>query len=137
MPETKTCARKTATMTLTTVHRGHLALALDGDPSVTQGIVANTEMIAPGGSLRLDGESVGELVRWIGHDAVIFPGNSGGPLVNEAGEVIGLIYAQGQYGITEDGYNLAIPVEFIVGELSRVLPSEHPGLRVLLDALVE
>jgi serine protease Do len=58
--------------------------------SVTQGIVANTEMIAPGGSLRLDGEVVGELVRWIGHDAVIFPGNSGGPLVNLAGEIIGV-----------------------------------------------
>ncbi len=58
--------------------------------SVTQGIVANTEMIAPGGSMRLDGESVGELVRWIGHDAVIFPGNSGGPLVNLKGEIVGV-----------------------------------------------
>ncbi len=58
--------------------------------SVTQGIVANTEMIAPGGSMRLDGEAVGELVRWIGHDAVIFPGNSGGPLVNLQGEIIGV-----------------------------------------------
>jgi len=58
--------------------------------SVTQGIVANTEMIAPGGSMRLDGESVGELVRWIGHDAVIFPGNSGGPLVNLSGEIVGV-----------------------------------------------
>ncbi len=58
--------------------------------SVTQGIVANTEMIAPGGSMRLDGEAVGELVRWIGHDAVIFPGNSGGPLVNLQGEIVGV-----------------------------------------------
>lgn len=58
--------------------------------SVTQGIVANTEMIAPGGSMRLDGEAVGELVRWIGHDAVIFPGNSGGPLVNLKGQIIGV-----------------------------------------------
>ncbi len=73
---------------------GDVVLAM-GSPagvsqSVTQGIVANTEMIAPGGAMRLDGESVGELVRWIGHDAVIFPGNSGGPLVNLSGEIIGV-----------------------------------------------
>ena len=73
---------------------GDVVLAM-GSPaglsqSVTQGIVANTEMIAPGGGMRLDGESVGELVRWIGHDAVIFPGNSGGPLVNLKGEIVGI-----------------------------------------------
>ena len=73
---------------------GDVVLAM-GSPaglsqSVTQGIVANTEMIAPGGAMRLDGESVGELVRWIGHDAIIFPGNSGGPLVNLKGEIVGV-----------------------------------------------
>ncbi|MFY7818285.1 MAG: trypsin-like peptidase domain-containing protein [Akkermansiaceae bacterium] len=74
---------------------GDVVLAM-GSPaglsqSVTKGVVANTEMIAPGGNgLALDGEIVGELVRWIGHDAVIFPGNSGGPLVNLKGEIIGV-----------------------------------------------
>ena len=61
--------------------------------SVTQGVVANTEMISPklmGGGMLLDGENVGELVRWIGHDAVIFGGNSGGPLVNQEGLIIGI-----------------------------------------------
>lgn len=60
--------------------------------SVTRGIVANTAMIVPRHQigLTLDGESVGELVRWIGHDAIIYPGNSGGPLVSPAGEIVGV-----------------------------------------------
>lgn len=73
---------------------GDVVLAM-GSPagisqSVTKGIVANTAMISPSGSMILDGERVGELVRWIGHDAVIYPGNSGGPLVNLRGEIIGV-----------------------------------------------
>lgn len=60
--------------------------------SVTLGVVANLEMIAPSnmGALKQDGEHVGDLVRWIGHDAVIYFGNSGGPLVNLNGEIIGV-----------------------------------------------
>jgi serine protease Do len=63
--------------------------------SVTRGIVSNTEMIMPemfGGNdaFRLEGESVGSIVKWIAHDARIFGGNSGGPLVNADGQVIGI-----------------------------------------------
>jgi len=60
--------------------------------SVTRGIVSNTALIMSEfiGSMRLDGETVGQLVRWIAHDAKIYGGNSGGPLVNEAGEIIGI-----------------------------------------------
>ena len=59
--------------------------------SVTRGIISNLALISrQRGSFRLDGENVGELVRWLGHDAVIFPGNSGGPLVNKKGLIIGI-----------------------------------------------
>lgn len=62
--------------------------------SVTLGIISNTQMIMPGMfwpmTFKLDGEDVGTLVRWLAHDAVIFGGNSGGPLVNMDGQIIGI-----------------------------------------------
>jgi serine protease Do len=63
--------------------------------SVTLGIISNTEMTMPrfwGSSrrIRMDGEDVGSLVRWIGHDAAIYGGNSGGPLVDLRGKIIGI-----------------------------------------------
>jgi serine protease Do len=72
---------------------GDVVLAM-GSPaalsqSVTQGIVSNTELILPGGA-NLDGEPVGSLVRWIAHDAAIIGGNSGGPLVDLSGRIVGI-----------------------------------------------
>lgn len=62
--------------------------------SVTMGVVSNTELVIPEQlwwfELTLDGENVGSIVRWIAHDAAIYPGNSGGPLVNSAGEIVGI-----------------------------------------------
>ena len=79
------------------LRRGEPVLAM-GSPlsvsqSVTLGVVSNTELIMPRmfrTTMTLDGEDVGSIVRWIGHDAAIFPGNSGGPLVNLAGEIVGI-----------------------------------------------
>ncbi len=105
------------------LRRGDPVLAM-GSPlslsqSVTRGIVSNPEMILPqmGGAAMslLDGEDVGTIVRWIGHDAAIYPGNSGGPLVNLAGEIV---------GINEISFGLggAIPVDLarqVVADLRR------------------
>ncbi|MBI5207782.1 MAG: PDZ domain-containing protein [Candidatus Firestonebacteria bacterium] len=81
------------------VKEGDTILAM-GSPlalsqSVTMGIVSNTEMVIPQlfwpfNIFELDGENVGSIVRWIGHDAPIYGGNSGGPLVNLDGEIIGI-----------------------------------------------
>jgi serine protease Do len=85
--------------TATTLKVGDRVLAM-GSPlalsqSVTMGIVSNTEMIMPRlfwpfNQMRLEGEDVGSIVRWIGHDAPIFGGNSGGPLINLKGEIVGV-----------------------------------------------
>jgi len=62
--------------------------------SVTLGIVSNLEMIMPqmfrAETFTLDGENVGSLIKWIGHDAAIFGGNSGGPLVDMNGAIVGI-----------------------------------------------
>jgi serine protease Do len=73
-----------------------------GDPTVSHGIVS--------------GRRVHQGVDYVQTDAVMNPGNSGGPVINVAGEVIGLA----TWGIREAGYepitgiNFAIPSNTIV-----------------------
>jgi len=58
------------------------ALNLGGDPSVTRGIVSAKDRSIDDGKISLS--------HLIQTDAAINPGNSGGPLVNAAGEVVGI-----------------------------------------------
>ncbi|HET6382393.1 MAG TPA: PDZ domain-containing protein [Armatimonadota bacterium] len=80
---------------------GDFVLAM-GNPlmlssSMTFGIVSNTRRVFTDftgteiENVELDeGEQTGLLTRWIQHDALILPGNSGGPLVNLQGQVVGI-----------------------------------------------
>ncbi len=84
--------------------------------SVTMGIISNTRMVLPemfsDEEMIMDGEDVGSLVRWIGHDALIEPGNSGGPLVDDEGKIV---------GINEISYGLA---GAIPGNLAKSVASQ-------------
>jgi S1-C subfamily serine protease len=65
------------------------ALALDGGPTVTQGIVSALDRTISAGDQGSSGTS--ETLRHVLQtDAAINPGNSGGPLLNAAGEVVGI-----------------------------------------------
>ena len=65
------------------------ALALDGGPTVTQGIVSALDRTISAGDQGSAGNS--ETLRHVLQtDAAINPGNSGGPLLNAAGEVVGI-----------------------------------------------
>lgn len=75
--------------------------------SVSLGIVSNARRVALGGVM--DGEPVGAALLWIQHDALIMGGNSGGPLVNLAGEVVGI--NESMFGDPRGGgaFGMAVP----------------------------
>jgi serine protease Do len=105
---------------------GDFVLAM-GNPlmlssSMTLGIVANTKRVFTDFTgtqmedMQLEnGERTGVFTRWIQHDALILPGNSGGPLVNVQGEVVGI----NELGNNGEGF--AIPSNIVAQVLRQVL----------------
>ena len=77
------------------------AIGIIGEPTVTAGIVSGLNRSIP----LQDGK---RLVRLIQTDAAINPGNSGGPLVNAAGEVIGINTAIAGGFVEGIGYAVSI-----------------------------
>jgi serine protease Do len=109
-----------------TVKTGDYVLAM-GNPlllssSVTLGIVSNPRRVftdVVGSRIEAvefeKGDRSGMLTRWIQHDALILPGNSGGPLVNLRGEVVGINQLGGM------GVGFAIPSNIARKVLRQVL----------------
>lgn len=90
--------------------------------SMTQGIVSNPARVFTdftGTEMQElflgEGELTGLLTRWIQHDALILPGNSGGPLVDLEGRVIGINELGGR------GIGFAIPSNIARRVLERAL----------------
>jgi serine protease Do len=93
------------------------ALALEGGPTVTRGIVSalNRSITAENGE---------RLEHVLQTDAAINPGNSGGPLVNAAGEVVGINTAVA--GDAQNiGFSIAIsPARPIIDQLRQGTPTQ-------------
>ena len=90
--------------------------------SMTLGIVSNTKRVFTDFTgtemedMELEGgEKTGLFTRWIQHDALILPGNSGGPLVSLKGEVVGINELGG------NGVGFAIPSDIAAGVLKQAL----------------
>jgi len=91
------------------------ALNLGADPTVTQGIVSAKDRALQAEGIRLTG--------LIQTDAAINPGNSGGPLVNAAGQVVGINTA-----IVADAQNLgfAIAIDQALAVIERLREGQGP-----------
>ncbi|HEV7865251.1 MAG TPA: trypsin-like peptidase domain-containing protein [Acidimicrobiia bacterium] len=89
------------------------ALGLRGDPTVTRGIVSAL------------GRTVENLTGMIQTDAAINPGNSGGPLVNSAGQVIGINTAVAADGAQNIGF--AIPIDKAKALADRLKTGQGPA----------
>jgi serine protease Do len=90
--------------------------------SMTQGIVSSPARVFTdftGSEIEeldvAEGEPSGLFTRWIQHDALILPGNSGGPLVDADGAVVGINELGGQ------GLGFAIPAAIAREVLRQVL----------------
>ncbi len=79
--------------------------------SVTSGLVSTTEF------------DIGRNIIWVQTDSAINVGNSGGPLLNLQGQVIGIVSAK-LIGISVEGLGFAISTNTINTYLSRLLAGE-------------
>jgi S1-C subfamily serine protease len=100
------------------------AFDLDGDPTVTLGIVSALE--------RTLATETGSLKGLIQTDAAISSGNSGGPLVNALGHVVGIntLASSSGFGSTANGLGFAISVAELLPEIKQLRDDANGETRV-------
>ena len=80
---------------------------------LTRGVVSSTADQSPDGMLLLD--------------CRVNPGNSGGPLCDSRGDVVGMVTAKSLSGFGVDSYGMAIPGDVLRDFLGKHLPSFETG----------
>ncbi len=125
------------------VNVGDVAIAI-GSPLGLQGTVTSGIISALNRPVTAGGQGDVAYINAIQTDAAINPGNSGGPLVNAAGEVIGVNSAIATLGLGDAsgsiGLGFAIPVDTakrIIDELINTGTSQTPIIGVQLDMSFE
>jgi serine protease Do len=90
--------------------------------TLTLGVVSNTERTFYPQRQKIDEYETGEFSNWIQMDTPIAPGNSGGPLVDMTGKVIGI----NTRGIQGQSLNFAVPINTAKDVVERILATASP-----------
>jgi S1-C subfamily serine protease len=107
-----------------------------GTPTVTQGIVSALGRSVTAGGEGTESENLTNLIQT---DAAINPGNSGGPLIDTAGQVIGMntaVAGDSEDGSSAQNIGFAIPiaqVETLIPQLEKGGPPSNSGGYIGVD----
>jgi serine protease Do len=97
--------------------------------TMTLGIVSNNERTFYPETQRIDEYETGEFSNWIQMDTPIAPGNSGGPLVDLNGRIVGI----NTRGIQGQSLNFAIPMDTAKPVIQQILGTACPDKKGRVD----
>src|SRR3954468_13917245 len=98
--------------------------------TMTLGIVSNNERTFYPDNLDIDGYETGEFSNWIQMDTPISPGNSGGPLVDLGGKVVGINTRGSRAG---QNLNFAVPIDIAKEVIAKLLAKAETDKIVHVD----
>lgn len=93
--------------------------------TMTLGIVSNNERTFYPKNETIDEYETGQFSNWIQMDTPIAPGNSGGPLVDLNGKIVGI----NTRGFQGQALNFAIPIDLAKGVIAEIIRSAAPDAK--------